>query len=67
MKPDGEASALAEKVDMVVMITGLEDRAMITHALQSNNGMSDTVVNEFFDDPDKVRRHSRILDASRSY
>lgn len=44
----------AEKVDMVVMVTGFEDHSMITNALQGNHGNVETVINEYLDDADKV-------------
>ncbi len=44
----------AEHVEMVVMVTGFEDRPMITNALQSNHGNVETVINEYLDDASKV-------------
>ncbi|KAK3905339.1 hypothetical protein C8A05DRAFT_41727 [Staphylotrichum tortipilum] len=49
------ASVSAEHVEMVVMVTGFEDRAMITNALQGNHGNVEGVINEYLDDPDKFR------------
>ena len=50
------ASVSAEDVEMVVMVTGFEDRAMITNALQGH-GNVEGVINEYLDDPDKVGPH----------
>ncbi len=44
----------AEQVEMVVMVTGFEDRPMITNALQGNHGNVETVINEYLDDASKV-------------
>ncbi len=46
--------ASADDVEMVVMVTGFEDRHMITNALQRSHGNVETVINEYLDDPDKV-------------
>ncbi|SPQ21618.1 dbf9ddb2-e043-46af-839e-a9911abff68d [Thermothielavioides terrestris] len=45
----------AGDVDMVVTITGFEDRGMIRNALR-NRGNVESVINEYLDDPDKFRR-----------
>jgi hypothetical protein len=47
-------SVSAEDVDMVVMVTGFADQAMIRNALQGNHGNVENVINEFLDDSDKV-------------
>ncbi len=44
----------AEQVEMVAMVTGFEDRPMITNALQGNHGNVETVINEYLDDASKV-------------
>jgi hypothetical protein len=44
----------AEDVDMVVMVTGFADQAMIRNALQGNHGNVSNVINEFLDDADKA-------------
>ncbi|KAL2131314.1 hypothetical protein VTI74DRAFT_5274 [Chaetomium olivicolor] len=43
-------------VDIVADITDILDRGIITAALQANNGNVETVIGEFFDDPDKFRK-----------
>ncbi|KAK4142288.1 uncharacterized protein C8A04DRAFT_38394 [Dichotomopilus funicola] len=51
-----EATALDEQAQMVEMVTGFENRAVIVNALRENHGNVDTVVNEYLDDPAKFGR-----------
>ncbi|KAH6626443.1 hypothetical protein B0J18DRAFT_141096 [Chaetomium sp. MPI-SDFR-AT-0129] len=51
-----EAAALDEQAQMVEMVTGFENRAVIVNALRENHGNVDTVVNEYLDDPAKFGR-----------
>ncbi|KAK4105102.1 hypothetical protein N658DRAFT_200838 [Parathielavia hyrcaniae] len=50
------APVSAEQVDMVMMITGFGDQAMIKNALQGNHGNVSNVINEYLDDAEKFRR-----------
>ncbi|KAH6850738.1 hypothetical protein B0I37DRAFT_120295 [Chaetomium sp. MPI-CAGE-AT-0009] len=51
-----QEDAYAEQVAMVEVVTGCNDRSMISAALKGNHGSVDTVVNEILDDLDKFRR-----------
>lgn len=42
------------QINMVVDVTGLTDRSMITNALRANQGDVSSVVLEFVEDQDKV-------------
>ncbi|KAK4127617.1 hypothetical protein N657DRAFT_641623 [Parathielavia appendiculata] len=49
-------SVSAEQVDMVTMVTGFADQALIRNALQDNHGNVSNVINEYLDDAEKFRR-----------
>ncbi|KAL2163088.1 hypothetical protein VTH06DRAFT_6924 [Thermothelomyces fergusii] len=51
-----DAAVSPDKIETVMMVTGVGDQALISNALRDNQGNVDTVVNEYLDGPEKFRR-----------